>query len=205
MEDSCIQVLHGWAHTSRIPFDLTRGWTRPNRVLSGNIFYEPTPIRWSPDRNFFWAGKLSFQRALDTIMSSGCFPSEILVELMTFCGMDWFDGSDLDPKLENDYQSDSLPSVISMDSNRSSRSGDDNQRRQTSVNTIVHRISGIFNNFTLLRSNSAPTPIAPPSSESQQVETDEKAPCPVDQQENNSDVESDEKVPSMIMKLSRIF
>merc|ERR1712087_966470 len=53
LEDENIQVTNGWAHTSCIPFDETRGWIRFNRVLSGNIFYEQTPTRWSPDRNHF--------------------------------------------------------------------------------------------------------------------------------------------------------
>lgn len=118
LEDSCIQVLHGWAHTSCIPFDLTRGWIRNHRVLSGSIFYEPTPLRWSPDRNFFWSNKTTFQLALDAAMSSSYFSTGILVELMTFCGMDWFD-QDNDLNLEaSDDGSSSVSSVEMLRSNR---------------------------------------------------------------------------------------
>jgi len=91
LEDECIQVLHGWAHTSWIPFDLTRGWIRNHRVLSGSIFYEAAPYRWSPDCNVLWQDKSSrYQFALDAVMSTKYFSAGILVELMSFCGMDWF-------------------------------------------------------------------------------------------------------------------
>jgi len=91
LEDANVEVTHGWAHTSNIPFDQVRGWTRKNRVLSGNIFYETTPLRWSPDRNFFWTKNQNFQHALDSIMKNKVFPPGVLIELMTFCSMDWFD------------------------------------------------------------------------------------------------------------------
>merc|ERR1719461_1921549 len=91
MEDKYVQILHGWAHTSRIPFDDTQGWYRYHRILSGNIFYEPTLMRWSPDRNHFWRAKGTYQAVLDVVLASKSLPPGVTVELMTFCPMDWFD------------------------------------------------------------------------------------------------------------------
>jgi len=90
LEDNNVTVTHGWAHTSSIPFDQERGWIRKNRVLSGNIFYEATPLRWSPDRNFFWTKSQKFQDALKCITKNKFFPPGVRIELMTFCSMDWF-------------------------------------------------------------------------------------------------------------------
>jgi len=90
LQDDNVEVSHGWAHTHFIPFDEVRGWFRKNRVLSGNIFYEATPLRWSPDRNFFWTKNTWFQNALDCVMTVKCFPPGVRLEIMTFCDMDWF-------------------------------------------------------------------------------------------------------------------
>jgi len=191
LEDSCIQVLHGWAHTSCIPFDRTRGWIRQHRVLSGCIFYEPTPLRWSPDRNFLWSGKTTFQLALDAAMSSCFFSPGILVELMTFCGMDWFD-PELDSLLEaSDDGSSSVSSVEMLGSNiKQGRLVRENRQASTHFTTLIDRLGGVFGgvfrNQSSPSSPSAPVSAEPTSHPVVQME-DEKSPPPFEQGEDQSD------------------
>lgn len=145
LEDSYISVSHGWAHTSFIPFDQTRGWIRDHRVLSGSIFYQPVPLMWSPDRNVIWQDKsTTYQLALDAVMSSTYFSTGILIELMTFCGIDWFD-RDVELRNKNDNVSGVLNSNGSTISDK---------RRSSMTNRIFHTISGTLTG--LYRSRSAP-------------------------------------------------
>lgn len=46
-DDQFLAITRGFAHTSPIPFDPRHGWYREQRVLSGNVFYEAIPIRWT--------------------------------------------------------------------------------------------------------------------------------------------------------------
>jgi len=190
LEDSCIQVLHGWAHTSFIPFDLTRGWIREHRVLSGCIFYEPTPLRWSPDRNFLWSHKTTFQLALDAVMSSCFFSPGILVELMIFCGMDWFD-PDMDSLLEaSDDGYSSVSSVQMVGSNRKQgRVVRENHQASPYLSTLMNRAEGVYAGVFSLLSNpsslSAPVSTEPTTHPVQMEE--EKSPPPMEQGEDQSD------------------
>jgi len=90
LEDSCIRVHSGWSHTSPIPFDLERGYMRKNRVLSGGIHYEKLPIRWRPNQHFLYNQQKEFLLAHTAVLTSQIFPQSLLVMLVTFCGMDWF-------------------------------------------------------------------------------------------------------------------
>jgi len=141
LEDECIQVLHGWAHTSFIPFDLTRGWIRNHRVLSGSIFYEPAPYRWSPDCNVFWQDKSStYQLALDAVMSTTYFSTGILVDLMSFCGMDWFNPELLvhaNPWLSVHGSDDDWPAQNVKDAASKHKF-----QRGKSTNSMLHQIIG---------------------------------------------------------------
>jgi hypothetical protein len=188
LEDNCIQVLHGWAHTSDIPFDFNKGWTRQHRVLSGNIFYEPTPLRWSPDRNFFWSNKTTFQLALDAVMTSSYFSPGILVELMTFCGMDWFD---LALEVSDDGSS-NVPSVEMLSTNRRV----EDRQTSTTFTSMIDRLSGVITGVLRFPSNQSSgssishrAPNAP-----QQLDYEEKSPPPLEHEEDKSD--GDESVVS---------
>jgi len=175
LEDECIQVLHGWAHTSCIPFDLTRGWIRNHRVLSGSIFYEPAPYKWSPDCNVFWQDKSSrYQLALDAVMSTKYFSTGILVELMSFCGMDWFNpdllvhGNDCGKSLQK------LKNSLSKHK----------LRRRNSINSRIQRVRGPV--IGVLRSrNIGSNPPAVP----QQTNPNEKSEGIFELKENQSDSE----------------
>jgi len=186
LEDDVIQVLHGWAHTSNIPFDNTRGWIRQHRVLSGNIFYEPTPLRWSPDRNFFWSNKTTFQKALDAAMSSCYFSPGILVELMTFCGMDWFE-PDHDLLLEETDYGSSSDSVEMLQSNR--QQGMVVRQPRTFTN-LMDRLSGVLGVWSSRTAPSSETPLASGEPNAQQqtdMDFEEKSPPPLEQGEEQSD------------------
>jgi len=45
--DDFILITRGFAHTSPVPFNLHNGWFRENRVLSGDVYYDAIPIRWT--------------------------------------------------------------------------------------------------------------------------------------------------------------
>jgi len=175
LEDECIQVLHGWAHTSCIPFDLTRGWIRNHRVLSGSIFYEPAPYSWSPDCNVFWQDKsLTYQRALDAVMSTKYFSTGILVELMSFCGMDWFN-----PKVVVQRKSRIKIAKKVKDSVSKHK-----LTRSKSSTGMMHRISGALSG--VLRSRNARS--NPPTA-AQQVNHDEKSEDTLELKDDQSDSE----------------
>jgi len=177
MEDECIQVLHGWAHTSCIPFDLNRGWIRNNRVLSGSIFYEPAPFCWSPDCNVFWQDKSStYQLALDAVMSTKYFSIGILVELMSFCGMDWFDTELVVSGIDRGKSVQKVKDAVSKYKL---------QRSQSTAN-IMHRISGALTGMLRSRSVGSNPPTAP-----QQANADENLEGAPEVKENQSDSDSD--------------
>jgi len=46
-KDRHILITRGFAHTSPVPFNQHQGWYRENRVLSGNVYYDAIPIRWT--------------------------------------------------------------------------------------------------------------------------------------------------------------
>eukprot|EP00493_Phyllostaurus_siculus_P002979 UN02992 len=45
--DTHILITRGFAHTSPVPFNQRDGWFRENRILSGNVYYDALPIRWT--------------------------------------------------------------------------------------------------------------------------------------------------------------
>lgn len=76
-QDSFILITRGFAHTSPIPFDPHHGWFRESRVLSGCVYYDAIPIRWT---NF----------------SHECFPERFRLAIVTLRsylvdGCDWHD------------------------------------------------------------------------------------------------------------------
>jgi len=211
LEDSCIKVLHGWAHTSCIPFNLSRGWIRQHRVLSGNIFYEPTPIRWSPDRNFFWSTKTTFQLALDAVMTSSVFPSGILVEVVTFCGMDWFDLDYENLSLNGEDSDDASVKLVGCTEKPESKSG---EVPQSNITGLVRRLSGVLNGFhdifrsssqSSTRSTQVASSTGPPASSGlpapssglpvpRQADSDEKSQPHLEQKENQREDGLDDDV-----------
>lgn len=181
LEDALIKVSHGWAHTSSIPFDATGGWIREHRVLSGSIFYEPTPRRWSPDRNILWQDKsTTYQLALDAVMSTKYFSTGILVELMSFCGMDWFNR-----EIELPYEKEGVASVSNVQSGENKKLAYEPRRYIITRSSMMHRLSGVFNGvFRTQRAISAPLTLAP-----QQIDVDveESSVSLADEKENQSD------------------
>jgi len=188
LEDSCICVSHGWAHTSCIPFDRTRGWIRNHRVLSGSIFYQPIPLRWSPDRNVIWQDKSpTYQLALDAVMSSTYFSTGILVELMTFCGIDWFNrnvgcNEDGDVVNESRVKGSAINQQLAYQPRRSSMT----------MRSMIHQLNVTVNG--LFRSQSArsapvvhlPQPVEPLP---QQVDDDETSETPFEVKDTQSDTD----------------
>jgi len=193
LEDECIQVLHGWAHTSCIPFDLTRGWIRNHRVLSGNIFYEPVPYAWSPDCNVIWQDKSHrYQLVLDAVMSTKYFSTGILVELMSFCGMDWFDPELLVQrkgrgKIPNEFKDQVSKRKISRKLTRSKSS-----------TSMMHRISDALSG--VLRSRSARS--NPPTA-AEQANPDEKSEDILELKDNQSDSEQFEGLQIIFLRQKR--
>jgi len=170
LEDECIQVLHGWAHTSCIPFDLTRGWIRNHRVLSGSIFYEPAPYKWSPDCNVFWQDKsLTYQLALDAVMSTTYFSTGILVELMSYCGMDWFKPELLVHGNDGNWLQ-KVKDAVSKDK----------FQREKSTNIMLHQISGAVSGVLRSQNIGSNHPTVPQLSNS-----DEKTESPVELEEKS--------------------
>jgi len=187
LEDSCIQVLHGWAHTSCIPFDLNRGWIRQHRVLSGKIFYEPTPLRWSPDRNFFWRRKTSFQNALDAVMSSCYFSLGVLVELMTFCDMDWFDPEYDLPLEESDDGSSSSSVEMLTNSRQQGRLAYESRILSNPFANLMDRVTGLLGVWSQTVP-SAREPLAGGEHNApDEMNFEEKSPPPLDEEEDQSD------------------
>jgi len=180
LEDALIKVSHGWAHTSCIPFDSTRGWIREPRVLSGSIFYEPAPRKWSPDRNIFWQDKsITYQLALDAVMSTKYFSTGILVELMSFCGIDWFNR-----EIELPDQKEGVARVSNVKSGKN-KPAHEHGRFIITRRSMMHRLSGAFNGvFRMQRAISAPLTPAP-----QQNDVDEKSVFLGDEEQNQSDAD----------------
>jgi len=189
LEDECIQVLHGWAHTSCIPFDLGRGWIRDHRVLSGSIFYEPAPFRWSPDCNVVWQDKSStYQLALDAVMSTKYFSTGILVELMSFCGMDWFDPELVVTRIDRGKSVQKFKEAVSKHK----------LQRSKSTASIMHRISGVLTGVLRSRNIGSNPPIAP-----QQANPDEKVEDTLELKESMSDSDNSDGLEIFLMRKKR--
>lgn len=95
-EDDHIAITRGFAHTSPIPFDPQHGWFREYRVLSGSVFYDVMPIRWT---NFchdifpsmFREGVCCIRTSLVEEMD---WHESIVDNIIEFMPFDWF-GEDI--------------------------------------------------------------------------------------------------------------
>jgi len=189
LEDECIQVLHGWAHTSCIPFDLNRGWIRNHRVLSGSIFYEPAPFRWSPDCNVFWQDKSStYQLALDAVMSTKYFSTVILVEVMSFCGMDWFNPELVASGNDHGKIVQKVKDAVSKNKLQCSKS----------IASMMDRISGALTGMLRSRSIGSNLPTAP-----QQANANENLEDTSELKENQNDSDESDGLQIFVMRKKR--
>jgi len=189
LEDECIQVMHGWAHTSFIPFDLTKGWIMNNRVLSGSIFYEPAPYRWSPECNVFWQNKApTYQLALDAVMSTKYFSTGILVELMSFCGIDWFNPDIVVHKNDGRKRVQKVKDVMRKRK----------IQRSKSSSSMMHRISGALNGVLRLRNSESNPPTMP-----QQANPKEESEDTLELKEDQSDSEQFDGLKTIFMGKKR--
>jgi len=95
-EDKHIAITRGFAHTSPIPFDPHHGWFREYRVLSGRVFYDALPIRWT---NFCHSSFPSaFQESVGLVRTSLVdeqdWHESIVDNIIEFMPFDWF-GQDI--------------------------------------------------------------------------------------------------------------
>jgi len=99
MEDRTIEIHHGWAHTSRFPFDEQHGWFRPNRVLTGSVYYSQVREAWTPQTNHYFSH--TYKTAVKCIVEidprACCLPPEALLAIVAFCPLIWFDRKGEEP------------------------------------------------------------------------------------------------------------
>lgn len=91
-KDDYIAITRGFAHTSPIPFDPNTGWFREYRVLSGSVFYDALPIRWTNFCHDMFPQ--NFQHAIDLLRQSLVTEQEwhehIVDNIIEFMPFDWF-------------------------------------------------------------------------------------------------------------------
>jgi len=92
LEDENIVITHGYAHTSCVPFHSNYGWFRECRVLSGSIFYDALPIRWSNYTHDQFPEH--FQQSIDCIQKSlgrkKYYTKWLIEEIIAFIPFDWW-------------------------------------------------------------------------------------------------------------------